>query len=78
MFVLRLYSRITTEREESLKHCRSFLMMQGNSEPQRGHEVTVRQSTRVQLSGDAMRFMKSLGYRFGPKNIKVVGGVAHC
>jgi hypothetical protein len=36
--------------------------MQGNPEPQRARTVTVRPISRVQLSGDIFRFMKSLGY----------------
>jgi hypothetical protein len=38
--------------------------MQGNPEPQRARTVTVRPNTRVQISGDVFRFMKSLGYSY--------------
>ncbi|KAL0079094.1 hypothetical protein J3Q64DRAFT_1664357 [Phycomyces blakesleeanus] len=62
--VLRLQSRIQTEQERSLKHRQWYLAMQGHPEPQRGRAVTVRPNTRVQLRGDAFRFMKSLGYSY--------------
>ncbi|KAI8371748.1 uncharacterized protein BYT42DRAFT_501923 [Radiomyces spectabilis] len=67
--VLRLQSRITTEQDKSLKHRQWYLSMQGHPEPQRGRNVTVRPNTRVQLGGDAFRFMKSLGYRY---NVTIV------
>ncbi|KAI8984025.1 hypothetical protein BDF20DRAFT_857606 [Mycotypha africana] len=62
--VLRLQSKITNEKEISMKYRQWFLCMQGNSEPQRTRTVTVRPMSRVQLSGDIFRFMKSLGYSF--------------
>ncbi|KAI7871648.1 mediator complex, subunit Med18 [Spinellus fusiger] len=62
--VLRLQSRIQTEQEKSLKHRQWYLTMQGHPEPQRGRAVIVRPNTRVQLRGDAFRFMKSLGYSY--------------
>lgn len=62
--VLRLHSRITTEKEKSFRFRQWYLCMQGNPEPQRARAVTVRPNTRVQISGDIFRFMKSLGYTY--------------
>ncbi|CAO0789961.1 mediator complex, subunit Med18 [Mucor lusitanicus] len=62
--VLRLQSKIHNEKEYSMKYRQWFLCLQGNPEPQRARTVTVRPISRVQLSGDIFRFMKSLGYSF--------------
>ncbi|KAI8077306.1 uncharacterized protein B0P05DRAFT_471357 [Gilbertella persicaria] len=61
--VLRLQSKINNPKEMSIKYRQWYLCMQGNPEPQRQRTVTVRPISRVQLSGDIFRFMKSLGYR---------------
>ncbi|KAI8380006.1 hypothetical protein EDC96DRAFT_492625 [Choanephora cucurbitarum] len=61
--VLRLQSRINNQKEMSIKYRQWYLCMQGNPEPQRQRTVTVRPISRVQLSGDIFRYMKSLGYR---------------
>ncbi|KAI8994595.1 mediator complex, subunit Med18 [Pilobolus umbonatus] len=62
--VLRVHSRITTEKEKSFRFRQWYLFMQGNPEPQRARTVTVRPNTRVQISGDIFRFMRSLGYSY--------------
>ncbi|OBZ89036.1 Mediator of RNA polymerase II transcription subunit 18 [Choanephora cucurbitarum] len=62
--VLRLQSRINNQKEMSIKYRQWYLCMQGNPEPQRQRTVTVRPISRVQLSGDIFRYMKSLGYSF--------------
>ncbi|ORX60596.1 hypothetical protein DM01DRAFT_1281358 [Hesseltinella vesiculosa] len=60
--VLRLVSRVESELQQSLKHRQWYLCMQGNPELQRTRTATVRPITRVQVSGDVFRYMKSLGY----------------
>ncbi|KAI9353138.1 hypothetical protein BD770DRAFT_325589 [Pilaira anomala] len=65
--VLRVQSKITTEKEKSFRFRQWYLCMQGNPEPQRARAVTVRPIARVQLSGDVFRFMRSLGYRYKKK-----------
>ncbi|GAA5816087.1 hypothetical protein MFLAVUS_009609 [Mucor flavus] len=62
--VLRVQSKITTEKEKSFRFRQWYLCMQGNPEPQRARAVTVRPNARVQLSGDVFRFMRSLGYSY--------------
>ncbi|KAG1173406.1 hypothetical protein G6F70_005898 [Rhizopus microsporus] len=62
--VLRVQSRISTEKDVSFRFRQWHLCMQGNPEPQRARTVTVRPIARVQLSGDMFRFMKALGYSY--------------